>query len=280
MDTGTADASSQVRLVSCGSPKQKLLVPSKFLPNKRSGIDEEFARSMWQYANHFSKDFPKSNTPIQDDVEKWTKKLVELFDFTRNALYHSLHDHLSQLGEIYGIHFSDDKGKSQSVEKMHNAILMSSSQCTDEYLMKVLAFIKLPQKHDLSWVENAQQRVMEQYDIMFPISGEKNFIHIMAAEEFNDSSNQRLRRGMSKSVGAVWYDRVPGDAKKNGTLEKCPVKIESKIVTIGVYTVKGHLLTKLSNYASTTKIEKIANKLENYDEYMERASKLWFEQKV
>ena len=63
-------------------------------------------------------------------------------------------------------------------------------------------------------------------------------------------------------------------------MEKCPVKIESKVVTIGVYTVKGHLLTKLSNYASTTKIEKIANKLENYDEYMERASKLWFEQKV
>ena len=58
---------------------------------------------MWQYANHVSKDFLKTNNPVQGEVKRWQAKLIEVYDFTRNALSEMLLFHLQRLYRENGI---------------------------------------------------------------------------------------------------------------------------------------------------------------------------------
>ena len=87
---------------------------------------------------------------------------------------------------------------------IHNAVLKNNGKvcsdflknngkgCSDDYLAMVLSFLKVPHKLDLGWVKYAQQRVEDQYDITFSVCGDSNFVEDIAAETFNDTSNQRL----------------------------------------------------------------------------------------
>ena len=93
---------------------------------------------------------------------------------------------------------------------IHNAVLKNNVKvCSNEYLKRVLLFLKVPYKLDFGWVKSVQQRVEDQYDITFPVCGDSNFVEEIAAEIFNDTSNQRLRQGMEREVGSVWYARLP-----------------------------------------------------------------------
>ena len=68
----------------------------------------------------------------------------------------------------------------------------------------------------------------DQYDITFPVCGDSNFVEDIAAATFNDTSNQRLRRGIEREVGSVWYDRLPKEVSQKGTLKKYDVVYEKK----------------------------------------------------
>ena len=99
--------------------------------------------------------------------------------------------------------------------KVCSGVLKNNGKArSDDYLEMVLLFLKVPHKLDLGWVKSAQQRVEDQYDIMFPVCGDSNSVEDIAAETFNYTSNQRLRRGMEREVGSVWYDRLPKEVSK------------------------------------------------------------------
>ena len=68
--------------------------------------------------------------------------------------------------------------------------------CSGDYLEMVPLFLKVLHKLDFGWVKSAQQRVEDQYDITFPVCGDSNFVKDIAAETFNNTSNQRLKRGL------------------------------------------------------------------------------------
>ena len=56
------DPASMNMILQGQSPRKMKLVPSHFLPQRQIHIAEDFAYSMWQYANHVSKDFSKTDT--------------------------------------------------------------------------------------------------------------------------------------------------------------------------------------------------------------------------
>ena len=58
----------------------------------------------------------------------------------------------------------------------------------------------------------AEDDVQAQYDILFEW-GKPSFVQAYANATFNDSFNQRLKRGMKKT-GVVWYDRVPNERNR------------------------------------------------------------------
>ena len=64
---------------------------------------------------------------------------------TRNALNDALLSHLQHLSREYDASFGEDFRAIKTIEQIYNAILASDKEYTDKYLMRVLAFLKLPQ---------------------------------------------------------------------------------------------------------------------------------------
>ena len=116
---------------------------------------------MWDYANHFSKDLPKVN-PKQEHINKYCDILKAVHDFTHNTVNDCLLKHLQSLARKHG--YTSDEGRGQTVTQItqiHNAVLKSSSEFSNEYLQRVLEFIKLPLKHkkEGAWLSEAVNKV-------------------------------------------------------------------------------------------------------------------------
>ena len=77
----------------------------------------------------------------------------------------------------------------------------------------VLEFLKLPQKQEGGWLRLAMDDITSQFDIGFEW-GKQNFVQALARETFNNTHNQRIRRGMQRT-GVVWYDRVPDEQRRS-----------------------------------------------------------------
>ena len=178
---------------------------------------------------------------------------------------------------------------------MHHILLIVYSLLVRFYP----AHVKIAQKLDLSWVKSAQQRVEDQYDIMFPNYGDSNFVQDIAAGEFINSSNQRLRRGMEREVGSVWYDRLPNEVSQKGTLNKYAVTTMKRELMIGIHRVNGYLVTRvhpklmseihqadgncinrIPGVAEEDQLKQAVSTSTNYVEYMKKAKSLWNQQKV
>lgn len=216
-------------------------VPQDLLPVRVSNIDICFAQSKWPYANHFSKDLPKNN-PSHSQLFEYCEVLRTMHRYTCDALESELLDYNQGLARKYGYNPSDN------IADIHRAVLASSSECSDEYLCRVLEFIKLPQKHTLQWLTDATERVKDRYGIEFILNGKgRNFVAEIARALFNDTHNQRLRRGMLKNVGVVWYDRKPQE-KNLHTLfgSGCETKQDMKVLVVcKLYRVTGCLVRKV-----------------------------------
>ena len=67
----------------------------------------------------------------------------------------------------------------------------------------------------------------------------KTILYKIADYLFNNTFNQRMRRGMLQNVGGVWYERISpkkGDVNRSGmsftTLFNGPVVVEKKTVVV------------------------------------------------
>ena len=251
------------------------MVPSKFLPKAKKEIDVPWAASMYTYANHVSKSFSTSDSPSQETLQEWRAELIKIHGYTGNVLHQEFLAHLQSLSREYGVVVGGDLCQGKQIRQIHKAVLRSNdNECILVYLKRVLAFLKIPQKRDLSWVRSAQRKVMEQYDIIFPISAETNFVEDMASYMFNNQCNQRLRRGTWKSRKTVYYERVPAEVKEKGTYENVTVIVEPVEIEIGLHVMKGNLIRRLPG-ASGVQLKKAAAINSSYVEYMKEAEKIW-----
>ena len=194
------------------SPKKKSTVPGDLIPCKRSNITLAWAQQMWSFANHLDKSLPKKN-PGKQDLDAYIDIMLSMSDFTSNRVHDRLLEYLQSLCRVHSVVSTEFKSQSaKSIESIHAAVLSSASEFNEEYLKLVLKFIKLPQHHEVEWLNNAVNDVMEQYDIQFAW-GQKNFVIKIANQRFNNCFNQRLHRGMER-LGSVWYDRLPSEEKR------------------------------------------------------------------
>lgn len=94
-----------------------------------------------------------------------------------------------------------------SIESIHNAVLLSSHILDDDYLLCVLDILKHPHKKERAWFDRAKVALESKFKVKFP-DNQKHFLYKIAEHLFNNTFNQRMRRGMLHNVGGVWYERI------------------------------------------------------------------------
>lgn len=241
---GAVAASSYNDIMMGDSSQVSILtsVSKKLLPSKRNKIDHNWATQNWQFANHLKKDLPLDN-PSPRDVQDYCNELMKMW----NSVYNNLQDNLlGQLQVLFRKHFissSESRQPPKKIQAIHNHVLKSSSKCDDEYLARVLEFFKGPQKFDREWIHLTVRTIEQQYKIKFPVCKDKNFIEAIADDCFNDTHNQRFRRGMREAVGAVWYDRLP--PVNNFPFKEFETDFEKKEIIVCNKLYKGNLVRKV-----------------------------------
>jgi len=220
---------------------QVTYVPHSLIPIKRDKINFDWAKSMWSYAHSLSKEFPEEN-PNDEHLEKYCNVLIGIHQFSSEKVLDRLLEHLVHLCRIHDVIISNVGQPSKQVEYIHGAVLADwnpEKYSKDEYIMKVLTFMKLPLTKDLRWLKLAAEDVLERYKIQFIFDGTKNFVESIAMDSFKNTHNQRLRRGLRRHLGAVWYDRVPEKTLFGSNVETVKTP---KQYNLGSYTVRGHLV--------------------------------------
>ena len=155
------------------------------------------------------------------------------------------------------------------------ALKMKDKESTETYLRRALIFLKIPQKHNLEWVNQVKIRVKEQYAIRWPHSGEIHFVDRIARALFYDDWNQRMRRGMWNEANMVWYDRLPAKITKQKAYENTRVKVSRRaFVIIGEHYMKGYLVEKVSDDAVVVKLTKVSPVPLSKEDYMRKAERL------
>ena len=185
---------------------------------------------------------PKTN-PSTEDVEVFRDILLSIHGETYNLLNDHLLEHLRGLCRKYQLRTGCSKlMHARNIAAIHNAILASSNTFSDEYLKSVLEVIKHPLYHVTYWIDDVVHELEKRYEIWFP-SIVKNFVRKLAHHTFNSTFHVRFKRGMSRHVGVVWYDRLERKkrgAKANDT-EKESVHIKKSIM-VGQFTYSGFLV--------------------------------------
>ena len=87
-----------------------------------------------------------------------------------------------------------------SIESIHIAALSSSHVLDDNYLVRILDIIKHPHKIERGWFHRAKGAIEKSFKIKFP-DHKKHFLYRIADFLFNNTFNQRMRRGMLQNVG-------------------------------------------------------------------------------
>ena len=77
----------------------------------------------------------------------------------------------------------------------------------DDYLVRVLDILKHPHKKERAWFDRAKVALESKFKVKFP-DNQKHFLYKIAEHLFNNTFNQRVRRGMLHNVGGVWYERI------------------------------------------------------------------------
>ena len=87
------------------------------------------------------------------------------------------------------------------------------------------------------------------FKVKFP-DHKKHFLYRIADFLFNNTFNQRMRRGMLHNVGGVWYERIYPKNNPSGnlneknftTLFQGPVVVEKKVIAVLGFPYNGTLL--------------------------------------
>ena len=120
----------------------------------------EVARGTWQYAHHVSKVFSPKENPKEKDMKICLSYLFDIYDFTVNMCRDVLLLYLQKLSRVCGISSGNNFRPCRKITDIHNAVLKNngkvcsdvlnnnSKRCYDEYLARVLLFLKVPHKLD------------------------------------------------------------------------------------------------------------------------------------
>ena len=265
-----------------GGQKKILVVGQRFLPDKESGITNEFAKDNFlKFANHFDKSIPCSGNPSEDELGKYIKVLLAIHSNIRNMLRDEILKHLQSESRKHDLMDENNKPCKDVIDIQFLALKMKDKESREIYLQRALIFLKIPQKHNLEWVNQVKIRVKEQYAIRWPHSGEINFVERIAKALFYDDWNQRMRRGMWNEANMVWYDRLPAKITKQKAYENTRVKVSRReFVITGEHFMKGHLVEKVSDDAVVVKLTKVSPVPLSKEDYMRKAESLWMEKGV
>ena len=137
-----------------------------------------------------------------------------------------------------------------SIESIHTVVLSSSHILDDNYLVQVLDIMKHPHKKEKAWLEGAKNAIETKFKVKFP-DDKKHFLYKIADYLFNNTFNQRMRRGVLQNVGAVWYERIypkkGDDINKEmsfTTLFNGPVVVEKKTVVVMGFPYQGNVVRR------------------------------------
>ena len=138
-----------------------------------------------------------------------------------------------------------------SIESIHNAVLSSSHILDDNYLEQVLDILKHPHKKERAWFDRAKVALESKFKVKLP-DNQKHFLYKIADHLFNNTFNQRMRRGMLHNVGGVWYERIypkiaqvdSGKEMSFDSLFKGPVVVEKKVIAVLGFPYHGYIVRR------------------------------------
>ena len=137
-----------------------------------------------------------------------------------------------------------------SIESIHTAVLSSSHILDDNYLVQVLDIMKHPHKKERAWLEGAKRAFETKFKVKFP-DNKKHFLYKIADYLFNNTFNQRMRRGMLQNVGAVRYEQIypkkGDDINKEmsfTTLFNGPVVVEKQTIVVMGFPYLGNIVRR------------------------------------
>lgn len=121
----------------------------------------------------------------------------------------------------------------------------------DDYLVRVLDILKHPHKKERAWFDRAKVALESKFKVKFP-DNQKHFLYKIAEHLFNNTFNQRMRRGMLHNVGGVWYERIypkkfhGHDWKEVSftTLFQGPVVVEKKVIAVLGFPYNGYIVRR------------------------------------
>jgi hypothetical protein len=210
------------------------------LPLTAKAIKGPYVLSKWASARIFHPTFSRSH-PSAKEVDLFQTTLLHLHTETTNALEDQLLKHLQGLSSrtnIFGL------SSLKTISSIHDKVLSSSSTLTDEYLQNVLKFLKHPLRHETYWIDAVVDFIERKYEIRFP-SVTDNFVRRIALHMYTPTFTIRMKRGMERAVGVVFYERIERKkrGRKNEFEEKHTVSVK-KAIMVDRYTYSGNLVFK------------------------------------
>jgi hypothetical protein len=257
------------------------------VPAHRNKIVRAVAEKHWGHANHMNKELPKDQ-PTDEELEKYCTILKKIHLDTIKILNKRLLEHLLGLSTELELPVcpekKDKERKALTIDKVHREVLNSSKVFNQEYLSRVLQCLKMPQKQERRWLQLATNDVTELFQVRFMYDGhKKNFVEKIADKLFNDTHNQRLRRGMLPT-GTVWYDRLPrpGSLKSLFGKHALTKHQQMQVMVNGNCPLHGYLVTRTGlaeQPHNVLRLEGVMTESTTEEEFVARAKGLWQEMK-
>jgi hypothetical protein len=119
-----------------------------------------------------------------------------------SLLWSSFTQTIKARANFYNLHV-----EGSSIDSIHTAVLSSSHILDDKYLVRVLDIMKHPHKKEWAWFDRAKGAIEKKFKVKFP-DNKKHFLYKISDHHFNNTFNQRMRRGMLQNVGGAWYERI------------------------------------------------------------------------
>ena len=86
-----------------------------------------------------------------------------------------------------------------SIDSILKTVLSPSHILDDKYLVRILDILKHPHKNETAWFNQAKWAVETKFKVKFP-HNKKHFLFRITDYLFNNTFNQRIRRGMLQHV--------------------------------------------------------------------------------
>lgn len=259
---------------------EKVMLPFDLLKKEKNKIDTNLALSHWEFAwlflGTYLKDVPQPTSPMtalqSQQVKDYVDALKGFYDsIARAGTASYIPEYVKAVGERRGHRFES----TTDLVSMQNELLRAfpviiQGQINKANLKTLLSAFKVPYKCHKGIVEKIVADVLREYPNVEGIKVDghgKNFVDDIFYGKA-ETASQRLRAGMKKWSGAIWYDIKSGIESSFGSNQ---VKIEDMEVWIADQQtiLKGHLAVPVSLETNDITVD-----LTQSDEYKYGASLL------